>query len=229
MMRTLVAFWLFVVGTVAAFAAPVYMSFDPTTANTMTLSGNNLTATSGTPITSSDAMTNIGHSSGSYCFELKFTTITTNVALGVENATNNTDKVEPGDTVNAVGFYPVSPTQVVFFNGAQEGSGGAAASTNGEIATACIDLTNLLFWVTDSVMRNASQPWNNSATANPSTGTGGLPLTGLTCPCYAEFNSTDVGSVATINLTGPFAVALPTGFLPWQTDQGAFTILGVGL
>jgi hypothetical protein len=68
-------------------------------------------------------------------------------------------------------------------------------------------------------MRAASHPWNNSATANPSTNTGGQALTGLTAgPYYALFQAQAPSDAATVNFgASAFSQAVPTGFAAWDS------------
>jgi hypothetical protein len=80
------------------------------------------------------------------------------------------------------------------------------------------------FWASTSVMRAAGTPWNNSATANPATNTGGVSFSGLTCPCFIIFQDEEAAAVATIQTAAPFVLALPSGFLQWQ--GGATTASG---
>jgi len=82
--------------------------------------------------------------------------------------------------------------------------------------------------------------WNNSATANPSTGTGGQALTGLNAgPYFAIFNDDQSGGQVTANFGGSaFTRSVPTGFSAWDTatnitgtlavTQGSQTLSGAG-
>ncbi len=92
------------------------------------------------------------------------------------------------------------------------------ADVAGDTVTECVNLTTQLTWVSSTAMRRfASTNWNNSLTANPSTGVGGVSISGLTCPCYPMFDTVDNASQMTLNTLGPFSEALPTGFQIWQT------------
>lgn len=74
-----------------------------------------------------------------------------------------------------------------------------------------IDLTAKLLWV-----KNAGSTWNNDPTADPATGAGGL-LFSIAGPYFIAV-SANVGSAgATINATGGFVNAAPTGFEAWGT------------
>ena len=65
-------------------------------------------------------------------------------------------------------------------------------------------------------MRSGGNNWNNSATANPATGTGGFSFSGMLSPVFIVFNEQDPTGVAVLNTTGPFAVTTPAGFSPWD-------------
>jgi hypothetical protein len=208
------ALLLGLVGIVLA-AAPV--TWNPADISSgMSLSNGNLTASS-VGFVATSVRSTTSYSAGKICFEVAAPTITTGWTVGVANSTfalNNPAGV--GVDTNAIGIDPNSPgaSQGIFFNNSAASSG-ATQSVNGEIVTVCVDFTNKLFWATDKVMRAASQPWNNSASASPATGTGGVPFTASTGPWFMIFNEYEAG-VGVLNATGPFAVTTPSGFSPWQ-------------
>lgn len=181
----------------------------------MSLSADLLTATDTVTANSNSVRTTTSASAGKLYFEIKATTSSTDWAMGLTNSTFNLALPQGlGGDANGIGFYNVSPTQAIYYNAAQL-SIGANPGTSGDIIYGAVDLTNHLLWISSPVMRAASFPWNNSNTANPATGTGGVSFTGLGCPCFITFNAEEA-SAATLNAGGPFVGTVPTGFAAWQ-------------
>ena len=184
----------------------------------ISLSNGNLTATSsGTAIGTVRGKSPL--SSGKVCYEVKATTISRDWAVGIADGSyvlGNPSGI--GSDAHAIAIYPnITPNpQGTFFNNTNLNTG-VTQSVNNEVVTMCVDLSAKLFWVTDTVMRAASQVWNNAVigSSNPATGTGGASFAGLTCPCYMVYNN-DYAGVAVLNSTGPFAVSLPSGFSAWS-------------
>jgi hypothetical protein len=104
----------------------------------------------------------------------------------------------------------------IVFDGQIKFNGSVLATlsiSTGDWLGIAIDLTNELIWVKDITQAGN---WNNSGTANPSTATGGLPLSGLTnLPWYPgiAFNSSHSGETALANFGATsFQGTLPSGF-----------------
>lgn len=188
------------------------------TSPTITLSNGNLTAT-GSSAAIGGSRDTVSYSTGNECVEIEASTVTSSMSVGIANSSEVFTGATrtPGNDSNAIAFYPVGGTpQSVFFNGVQELTGTVAALPSGNPITMCMNFTSNLFWVSTPTQRAAGYPWNQSSTANPATSTGGLSMSGLTCPCFVFFDTQDIGSVVTLNATGPFAVSLPSGFSAWQ-------------
>lgn len=187
----------------------------------ITLSGSNQIAstTSAVSPNSITVFSTTSRSTGKYCFAVNMTTSSTNWSVGIANNSFPqfpTGTAGLGGDTFGLGFYPVSPPQALYYAGVMLASGASADSSGDEIDE-CVDLDADLAWVSTPVMRAAGQAWNNDVVGNqnPATGTGGKSFSGLTCPCYIVFNTMDFPSVASLNAGGPFAVALPSGFLVW--------------
>lgn len=188
-------------------------SWNPADQSGMTLTGSNLIATSAAG--HSNVRSTTSQTTGKVCWEVVATTITADWDAGLSNATYSITGLLGGDG-NGIGFDPnTGAPQGVFYNNATL-STGPGVSPNGEKEDFCADLGAHLLWVTNATQRGNGSTWNNSATANPATGTGGLAFTGMPCPCFITFNDTQAGGVATLNAVGPLAVALPSGFSFWQ-------------
>ena len=181
----------------------------------ITLSNANLTATDTVTANSNSVRTTTSASGGKLYFEITATTSSNDWAVGMTNGTFSLTLSEGlGGDANGIGFYNVSPTQAIYYN-ATELSIGSTAGATGDVIYGAVDLTNQLLWISSPVMRAASFPWNNSNTANPATGVGGVSFAGIGCPCFITFNSEEA-SAATLNAGGPFAGTVPTGFAAWQ-------------
>lgn len=187
------------------------------TSPSITLSNNNLTAT-GTGSAIGGTRATLSQSTGKVCYEVMASVVTVDESLGLANASEVlAGSFTPGRDNNAVAFYPSGGTpQSVFFNGVTLLSGTVAAAANGDYITLCADLGADLLWITTPETRAAGRTWNNSSTANPGTGTGGLSFSGLTCPCFPYFGTQDLTTTVTLNAAGPFAIATPSGFAAWQ-------------
>jgi hypothetical protein len=86
-----------------------------------------------------------------------------------------------------------------------------------------VDRTNNLIW-----FRTNAGNWNNSATANPATGAGGISLSTLNAGAiFAATGLNTNADVATSNFgLSAFAQAVPAGFSPWDAfDMGSRGIL----
>jgi endoglucanase len=190
--------------------------------STITLSGGNLVATSATTVPQSVRSTTT-KSTGKVYFEVIANTVTTNYTVGICNSSFPLNlPSQLGSETNGVGFYPVSPTNAIFLNGADL-SQGSHADVNAAVIAVAFDATNHLIWFSSTRMRADGFPWNNSTTANPATGTGGISLAGLAPgPYYVVFNTLDNGSVATVNFGATtFAQTVPSGFVGWNSTPSA--------
>jgi hypothetical protein len=93
-----------------------------------------------------------------------------------------------------------------------------AADAAGATFSFCVDADADRFWVTSPAMRAAygATAWNDSATANPATGVGGIPfsIAGSLSIC---FDTGEAGGVAVLNAgASAYSIAMPSNFPPWQ-------------
>lgn len=94
-----------------------------------------------------------------------------------------------------------------------------AADIAGAVVSVCFDTTVTpgLFWVTSPSMRASfgANAWNDSATANPGTGVGGIPFT-IAGAVTACFDTGESGGIAVLNAGGsPYAFSgMPSSFPP---------------
>jgi len=88
-------------------------------------------------------------------------------------------------------------------------SGAGVNYTTGDTMCIAVDITGHLIWFRNGAAGN----WNNSGTANPATGTGGLSITALGTPLYAIDVANGANSNWTANFGGStFVGAVPSGF-----------------
>lgn len=208
-------------------------TFDPNNkAGTITLSNANETAASTGAGTVQSVRSTTSYSTGKIIFEATIGAITSNWEFGFANAGFPMTGVSLGDSNGGIGFQPNfgGGSQAIVYNAAIASSlaAGAANSANGDRVTICCDFTNKLFWVTSAAMRTAGFAWNNSNSANPATGSGGISFSAATGPFFIVFNEFDSGGSVTLNTLGPFAVATPAGFAAWDvTSSGSTTWLAL--
>lgn len=104
-----------------------------------------------------------------------------------------------------------------------------AADTAGAVVTCCVDDDAKLVWFTSPTMRAAygANAWNDSATANPATGTGGIPIT-VSGPLSVCFSTGESGGIAVLNAgSGAFSFSgVPSTFPPWHGATPTVTVPG---
>lgn len=199
---------------------------------TTTLTNGNLTVTPTANIHQLTRSTTT-KSSGQFYFEYLLTMIFSSfTGVGICNAAEPVNPLGiPGGLnggvadFNAIGFYSAD-NQAIYFGGVQvsvgptnpQMSAEATGSRIGDVIGIAVDFTNQLFWVTSPAMVLAGMPWNNSTTADPATGTGGISLSALNAgPYYVFYTDTAAGAVTTINFgQTAFTKPIPTGFIGWD-------------
>ncbi|CAJ9446214.1 Uncharacterised protein [Burkholderia pseudomallei] len=191
-------------------------AFDPVMkAGAVALSNNNLTATvpGGKQVV---ALGTTGMKAGKWYFETTFVSGTSsgNAAVGVCPRNEAMDaQVGYDDGQGTIGKFQSSGN--VYRDGGTNSGSGAAFNVAGDTVGVAIDATSRTAW-----FRVNGGVWNGSASNDPATGVGGYPIGG-TFPLFPAICS-DVASVWTVNFTGPFAAASPTGFIPWS--QGSLQL-----
>lgn len=191
-------------------------AFDPVMkVGTVALSNNNLTATvpGGKQVV---ALGTTGMKAGKWYFETTFVSGTSsgNAAVGVCPRNEAMDaQVGYDDGQGTIGKFQSSGN--VYRDGGTNSGSGAAFNVAGDTVGVAIDATSRTAW-----FRVNGGVWNGSASNDPATGVGGYPIGG-TFPLFPAICS-DVASVWTVNFTGPFAAASPTGFIPWS--QGSLQL-----
>lgn len=143
----------------------------------LTLSGGNLTVTSGTGSSTGPMARSAGsHSSGKWYFEFLLNTVTgaTSQAYGVANGSQPLGNY-PGTGSPSTDGASYSNSSGTTYNisgmpGTWQGGG-----SSGNFVGIAVDLDAGLMWARTSANGN----WNGSGTANPATGVGGISIAGV--------------------------------------------------
>jgi len=177
-------------------------AWNPSDKLTTTLSNSNLTATA--TATSSGCRGVLGKTTGKAFCEFTwsvsantltyagFALATTNLAMGL-NATPGQCGVQRG---GAVGINGSSVTAI-------------GAMVAGDTVSMAVDLDAHVVWFRKAPSGN----WNNSGTANPATGVGGLSISAIVGAVYPIFFGALANEAVTANFGGSaFVGAVPSGY-----------------
>lgn len=201
-------------------------SLDPARTNVnVSLSNSNLTATfvPGQAV----SMGQPGKTDGKRYFEVTFVSGSNSSSCGVGVGSSTTPlNIELGYNGNAeaeVGVFQNSGN-IYRDSGSLVGSA-QAFSTAGATVCIAVDCDARLIW-----FRTNAGNWNGSATNNPTTGVGGLAITG-TGPIFPGI-STNTNAVFTSNFgNAAFSFTLPADYGPWGVveDHGVVSPVDVAL
>jgi SPRY domain len=194
-----------------AGVTPSAVTWDPSFKNAnLTLSGGNLIATGGAltfQFTSALSTGSITAGKKKY-FEV---TVTANgstagtFGVGVGNASTQLGNNQYlGLDLNSIGAYDNGN---VFMNATQIAT--VAPFATGSVVCTAVDFTAGLIW-----WRTNNGNWNNSSTANPATGTGGISIgaAGTLSPAIALYYDGVTLDVATGNFSSSTSFTPPAGF-----------------
>jgi len=170
-----------------------------------TLSGGNLVATSSAIATAAATRALTGPT----YFEVTATTLTGTLSIGfVNRAYNMASGTILGTDNNGLGFK--SSGAVVLNN--------VTLSTiqtyvQGDVVCVAVDIANRLVW-----FRTNGGNWNNSGTANPATGVGGIDYSTMNLGALLPAVGCSItGAVLTGKFTSGFAQTAPSGFITADT------------
>lgn len=190
------------------------------------LSNGNQTAVSGAadPGTGGEGIrSTTSKTAGKVYFEIQIGgTLGGNYAIGIATAAFILGSGgELGGDSDGMGWYPItgvtSQPQSAYINNSTLTTG-SVQDVFGAFINFALDITNKLIWISGPAMRAAGFPWNNSTTANPATGVGGLSLATLSAaPWFICASNTDPTALANIRVdsTG-FNNTIPVGFTAWD-------------
>ena len=203
----------------------------------MTFSADLLTATAGGSATvgaqPQSCVSTTSITLGKVSFEVTMAALTQNAGIGLCNASwiNGTSG---GLGINAFGikYDPTTgqnsrPALTAYYNGAAilAPTGTPAGDVAGATITGCLDRTLGQVWYTSPAMRAAFGPdaWNDSATANPATGAGGIEIGQVITPGVGTITGPD-GTQWTVTADGHVAVnGAPDG-----TTTGVSQMVAIG-
>jgi len=168
-----------------------------------TISGGNLIVTfsaAGTGVRASDRQ--IG---GKFFWETTFTTASLSYGAGFTVADAALSSLYSTPLYSLI----VYATGSIWLNNVSLGNLLGSLAAGGVVVSHCLDATNKLYWA-----RNASAAgnWNGSATANPATGVGGIPLTGALA--VTALYPAACGGGGTTAVTANFGDTAFTGAVP---------------
>lgn len=185
-------------------------SFNPAnTSSGITLSNGNLTATvnSTDPGTHVNAFSLDGESTGKFYWEIVCGIASGAGRLGIATTGASLSTGFGADTQS----YGWDSSGQVFFNGASVAT--IQGFGNGNTVATAVDIGNLLIW-----FQTAGGNWNNSGTANPATGIGGISIgsiASLPLLIPVELAGPQSGDFFTLQSAPPFTFSPPSGFIQW--------------
>jgi len=184
-------------GIIGGASKPAFTAYDPSFSNSagiVALSEGNLVATS-LGGSYGFVRSTVANSTGKFFRSITLNVLTDNDQIGIVNAAvaASSGSIYLGADTNGIGYIP--KIGAVYYNGSAVAT--IQTATAGQIVDEAVDLGAGLIW-----WRVNGGYWNNSSTANPATGTGGIAL-GVSGPFYAglefpfaagEKNTTNFGA-----------------------------------
>jgi hypothetical protein len=193
-----------------------FTTWDAATATSVTLSSGNLAATV-TGTTSADQGAHVpvsdGKTTGKYYFETEFTYLNTaistgvNIGFGVGTTASTYTSMGNGGGVVGVEYYK---SQSVYANGSMVAASSTQVPTLQKLGIA-VDLDNRRIWF----KKLPSGNWNENASYDPATNTGGYTVPAGTMIPFVTFGGSGggPGSIMTANFgASAFTGAVPSGF-----------------
>lgn len=181
-------------------------TFDPSNKTAaFTLSGGNLVATSSAIATA--AATRV--MTGPTYFEVTATTLTGTLSIGFVNRSYNmASGTILGTDNNGLGF---KSTGAVVLNNVTLST--IQTYAQGDVVCVAVDIANRMVW-----FRTNGGNWNNSGTANPATGVGGIDYSTMNLGAlFPAISCSITGAVLTGKFTSGFAQTAPSGFITADT------------
>ena len=175
-----------------------------------TLTNGNLTATVSNGGVWSSVLSTSPVSAGKYYSEQTIVAIsgsgTANWAIGIGDASASLASYAGSDS-NSLGYFPNNGE--VFFNGGNPSGTPIELGVQGQIVRMAVDVTGENIWFAIN-----GGNWNNSGTANPATGAGGISFAGIANGTIsAMFSGGTPGSVTSNFGASAFVYAPPTGYV----------------
>lgn len=180
---------------------PAFTTFNPVDLVNTTLTNGDLTATN--PAATGGVRGTASHTSGKNYWEYKIIAISSNsLSVGVALASANLS----GGTTTGVAI--VNRLGGIFVNNTSTGVSLGTRAVNDVIGVA-VDFTAGLIWFRVA----PSGLWNNSGTADPATGTGGISISALSGALYPVYINGQAADAVTANFgASGFTGSVPSGF-----------------
>lgn len=191
------------------------VTWNPSDQSVTTFSNGNLTATSNGTQSGTRATVS---KSGKVYYEIKFTALTGGDSGGGIALSTATFGGLASAYTSGCGCFVNFGSAAIYVNGTNTTNLGGLFSAN-DILSMAFDLSGKLAWFA----RNSNN-WNNSGSANPATGAGGVSFSALSGTFFAtETGGNGVGATVGIgNFAGttvPFAgKGVPSGFVAYDTS-----------
>lgn len=199
------------------------MAWNPTHKSApIVLTNFNLTARSVGVGVQQGVRSDTSKASGKFYFEITYNIINFTASIGICDSAFAVDTAGLGTDFNGIGYIPGSAaTPQAIYLGNLLLSVGSVLDVSGAICSVAVDFTNQLIWVTSPHMRvqaSITNTWNNSSTANPATGVGGISFSLIPGPYFVVFSDFSGGAQITANFGSQnFNRPIPAGFAPWDT------------
>ena len=178
--------------------------------SSLVLSGGNLIVSASGSTGNAGIRATSSKSSGKYYLEFNNISFgNNNGMLGFAHAAQALNTL----SMDSQGTFCINPAGTAFGN---VGSFSMGSNIVPNVLGFAIDLTNGLMWA-----RYNTGNWNDSGTADPVSGTGGVDIVvngsnGAVFPFAAFQGDNSPTPTATLNLTGGFTGSQPSGFLLWD-------------
>jgi hypothetical protein len=155
----------------------------------------------------------IGVSTGKYYWEVLQAASPGDVGIGLGNASSDLTTWLGADT-NSIAYFSGG----VWFEGVEYTT--VEACVDDDVICFALDATARLLWI-----RVNGGNWNNSGTANPATGAGGIDISGITGTLYPGLSVRDAGDEVTANFGATsYAQSPPSGFENFPTNFHTHTL-----
>lgn len=178
----------------------------------VTLSGSNLIATSsasGNGVRAADKQT-----ANKYYWETVLTTAGIAYGVGAANGTATLSSVYTTPTGAAVVYASGS----IWINNTNTGTSLGSLAAGGVVVCHALDVTGALYWARSGAAGN----WNNSGTANPATGAGGLNVSSLGGSGLYPLAAFGVAATLTARFgDSAFTGTVPSGFTSGWPGAGS--------
>lgn len=179
------------------------------------LSGGNLTAIqTSAPVAFNAARATVGKTFGKFYYEATWATLAGNPWMGIMGHGDSLSGFVGGGSTGA-GWSVTSSASNVRANNSIIATVTGNVLTAGDTGCVAVDLSGKLLWIRKSSVAT----WNNSSTADPAAGTGGISFSVVGAgPYYPAVSIQTQNDSVTMNFgASPFLGAIPANFRSWRS------------